>query len=71
MYLVFMGFCIVCEVIIYFYVPETQGIPVEEMGALFGDEVALHMTADGRGIVEKPGAARVEQLELADADSQE
>ena len=61
-----MGLSIVCGIIAYFYVPETRGLPIEEMGALFGDEVALHMTSDGRGIVEKPEEVEVEQIEVQD-----
>lgn len=61
MYLIYMGLSIACGIIAYFYVPETKGLPIEEMGALFGDKVALHMTPDGRGIVEKP---EVEQVEI-------
>lgn len=30
----------------------TAGLPVEELGALFGDEVIVHLTADGQGIKE-------------------
>lgn len=32
--------------------PETTGLSLEEMGALFGDTVVTHMTADGHGLVE-------------------
>ena len=50
----------------FFYVPETRAKPVEEMGALFGeeDEVMLHMTSDGKGIVEKPDGVHVEEVEV-------
>lgn len=61
-----MACCIVSEVITYFYIPETKGKPMEEMGALFGDDVALHMTADGQGIVEKPEGIHLEVLETVD-----
>lgn len=48
----------------YFYVPETRGKPVEEMGALFGEDVILHMTSDGRGLIEKPNAVVVGEIEM-------
>lgn len=60
MYLLYMALCTCCTVIVYFFVPETKQIPLEEIGALFGDEIVVHLTDDGRGIVEK-------QLELSDA----
>jgi hypothetical protein len=37
MYLLYMSLCLVSTVVVYFYVPETKGLPVEEIGALFGD----------------------------------
>lgn len=47
----------------YFYLPETKGVPLEEMGDLFGDEVVVHLAQDGRGIVEsdKMTAEHVEE----------
>ncbi|KIV79067.1 hypothetical protein PV11_06654 [Exophiala sideris] len=68
MYLIFMGLSLTCEVIVYFYVPETRGKPVEEIGALFGDEVVLHMTSDGRGLVEKIDGANVARVELVETE---
>ncbi len=59
MYLLYMALCICCTIIVYFFVPETKQIPLEEIGALFGDEIAVHLTDDGHGIVEK-------QLQLSD-----
>lgn len=53
MYLLYMGLCLIAFAIFYFYVPETKQVPMEELGALFGDEVVVHLTADGRGIVEE------------------
>jgi hypothetical protein len=55
MYLIYCGLCIIATIITYFFVPETKGLPVEEIGALFGDEVVVHLTADGTGIVEDSG----------------
>ncbi len=66
MYLIFMGFCLICEVLVYFFIVETRGRPVEEMGALFGDEVVLHMTSDGRGLVEKTDGIALDHVEVAD-----
>lgn len=56
--------------ITYFYIPETKGMPVEEMGVLFHEEVALHMTDDGQGIIGKPEEVHLEVLETARGDGQ-
>ncbi|ETI27393.1 hypothetical protein G647_09583 [Cladophialophora carrionii CBS 160.54] len=53
MYFLYMGLCIISTIIVYFYIPETKRIPVEEIGALFGDEVVVHLTEDGHGIIEE------------------
>ncbi|KAJ9609817.1 hypothetical protein H2200_006146 [Cladophialophora chaetospira] len=53
MYFLYMGLCCISTIIVYFYIPETKRLPVEEIGALFGDEVVVHLTADGHGIVEE------------------
>ena len=47
MYLIYCALCVVGFAITYIWIPETKGIPIEEIGALFGDEVAVHLTADG------------------------
>ena len=47
-----MGLCIIVIIVIYFFLPETKRIPMEEIGALFGDKVIVHLTADGHGIKE-------------------
>ncbi|KIW05621.1 uncharacterized protein PV09_03492 [Verruconis gallopava] len=52
MYLVFIGCNIVTTSLIYFFVPETSNLSLEEIGELFGDEVIVHLTEDGHGIVE-------------------
>ena len=52
MYLLYCGLCIFSAIIVYFWIPETKGLPIEEIGALFGDEVVVHLTFDGHGIVE-------------------
>ncbi|KAH8698760.1 general substrate transporter [Talaromyces proteolyticus] len=46
MYLLWMGLCIVSTIITYFFIPETKNIPLEELGAFFGDEIAVHLTGD-------------------------
>lgn len=59
MYFLYMGLCIISTIITYFYIPETKLISVEEIGALFGDEVVVHLTADGHGIVEENKMVKV------------
>jgi hypothetical protein len=65
MYLVFIACNVVSTIIIYFFVPETSNLSLEEIGELFGDEVIVHLTQDGHGIVEeeKTTAVYVEQVE--------
>ncbi len=67
MYLIWMALCIISTVIVYFFLPETSGLPVEEIGALFGDEVVVHLTADGHGLVEQEkmvaNATQIEEIE--------
>ena len=53
-----MALCIIAWPIVYFYIPETKKVPVEEIGAMFGDEVVVHMTADGHGILEEDDSMR-------------
>lgn len=56
-----MALCIISTVIVYFFVMETKGKPVEELGALFGDKVVVHLTSDGHGIVEEKLMAEVKE----------
>lgn len=61
MFLIYAGLCVISFIVTYFYIPETKGLPIEEIGALFGDAVAVHLTADGEGIVEdKPEGCHIE-----------
>jgi hypothetical protein len=53
MYFLYMGLCIISTIITYLYIPETKRVPMEEIGALFGDEVVVHLTDDGHGILEE------------------
>ena len=55
MYFLYCGLCLISEVIVYLYIPETKCIPLEELGALFGDDVIVHLTDGGHGIVEEDG----------------
>ncbi|KAL2802329.1 general substrate transporter [Aspergillus granulosus] len=66
MFYLYFGLCIISAVVIYFYIPETRHVPVEELGALFGDAVVVHLTPDGHGIVEDKGpvAEIVEEVTL-------
>lgn len=59
MYFIYAGLCIISTIIVYIYIPETKQIPVEEIGALFGDEIVVHLTANGHGIVEQDKAKNV------------
>ncbi|KPI40243.1 Low-affinity glucose transporter HXT3 [Cyphellophora attinorum] len=53
MYFIYAGLSVLSTIIVYFYIPETKQIPVEEIGALFGDEVVVHLTEAGQSIVEE------------------
>lgn len=66
MYLLWMGLCIISAVIVYFFIPETARLPMEEIGALFGDEVVVHLTSDGHGILEDKMGVDVVHLEGRD-----
>ncbi|KAK3640165.1 hypothetical protein LTR56_005577 [Elasticomyces elasticus] len=75
MYLIYMSLCLVSWVLVYFFIPETRRLPLEEIGALFGEEVMIHLTNDGLGIVEKeileqdisPGNAATQKKEVGNA----
>ena len=67
--MVYFALMIVAEVIVYLYIHETKGLPVEEIGALFGDEVVAHLTSDGQGIVEdKQDAEHIESFAMQTAE---
>ncbi|GFF53228.1 probable metabolite transport protein CsbC [Aspergillus lentulus] len=55
LFYLYFGLCMISAVVIYFYIPETRHVPVEELGALFGDAVVVHLTPDGHGILEEKG----------------
>lgn len=58
----------VTTVIIYFWLPETKQRSMEELGELFGDEVVVHLTADGEGIVEKDKIDQHEDIPVTGVD---
>ncbi|KAH8704794.1 general substrate transporter [Talaromyces proteolyticus] len=64
----YMGLCIISTIIIYFFVPETKQLPVEEIAALFGDKVVVHLTADGQHLIEEEDisekATNVQQISV-------
>lgn len=68
MYMVWFTCNIVSTVVIYFFLPETANLPLEEIGALFGDEVVIHMTADGQGLTEVKGLATTAPYQNGDSD---
>lgn len=51
-YLVWIACDVITFTLIYLYLPETTGLTLEEMGALFGDTVMTQFTANGSGLVE-------------------
>lgn len=53
MFLIYSGFCIFSFIIVYIYIPETKNIPVEEIGGLFGDMVAVHLSEERIDSVDK------------------
>ena len=63
MYFLYMALCLISTVMVYFFIPETKQMPVEELGALFGDEVIVHLTADGHGIVEENETIKIDEAE--------
>lgn len=69
MYLIYMALCLVITIIVYFFIPETKQLPMEELGALFGDEVVVHLTQDGHGIVEGEQNISVPSADKLKADS--
>lgn len=52
MYMIWFALTVISSIVVYFFIPETKQIPVEEIGGLFGDPVIVHLTADGHAIVE-------------------
>lgn len=43
-YLLFVVFGTLGGIVLYWYLPETKGVPLEEIAKLFGDEVAVLST---------------------------
>lgn len=46
LYLIFAFFCGCSFIIVFFGYPETAGVPLEEIGALFGDEINVPQDDD-------------------------
>lgn len=63
LYLLYMALCIVSGIVVYFFIPETKGLPMEELAALFGDQVMVRLTTDGLGLV-KPDVEHLENIEV-------
>ena len=63
MYLLYMGLCVVCSVLVYFLIPETKGLPMEEIAALFGDVVVVRLTEDGTQLQDGDKAGTIQQIE--------
>lgn len=66
--MVFFTVTCVSSVIVYLYVPETTNMTLEDIGALFGDEVVVHITADGHGIVEIENMDEVKEAVVVHAE---
>jgi hypothetical protein len=66
-----MGLCIISFVIVYFFIQETKGLPMEELAALFGDKVVVHISKDGKAISEDPELDKVRSLQLEQVQVQE
>ena len=66
MYLIYIALCIIAWPVVYLYVPETTKIPVEELGAIFGDEVIVHLSADGHDLIEDANDLKVDRMEIED-----
>ena len=62
LYILHAAFCVASFVVVYFFYPETQGVPLEEMDALFGDEASpvpqdvLDDRASGRSADSEPAS---------------
>lgn len=69
MYFLYMALCIISTVVVYFFIPETKQIPIEEIGALFGDEVVVHLTADGHGIVEEGKEIKTDETKIENSST--
>lgn len=63
MYMVWFSCNIVSTIVVYFFLPESSGKTMEEMGDLFGDEVVVRMADNGRELVEGEGQVNLETFE--------
>lgn len=71
MYLLYMGLCLICFVIVYFFIQETKDLPMEELAALFGDEVVVHITKDGKAITEDKDLDKVKELHIEQVEQRD
>lgn len=44
LFMIYAGVYVISFIMVYLYIPETKG---PEIGALFGDKVAMHLMSDG------------------------
>ena len=69
MYLLYMGLNIISGLVVYYFVKETKDLPMEELAALFGDDVVVHITKDGMAIAEDPRLDKVKSLQIEDVET--
>lgn len=70
-YLLYMALCLVSGTVVYFFIPETKGLPMEELAALFGDQVMVRLSADGQGVIKEVEGevVHVEMMDRVPAES--
>lgn len=66
-----MALCIVAFIIVYFFVDETKDLPMEELAALFGDTVVVHLTEDRLGVAEDVGTDKAAAIYVEEVEQTE